>query len=211
MPEIVYVLTNEAMEGLVKIGHTTNSIEQRMRQLDTTGVPLPFQCFHAAEVANAALVEGRLHRIFVDKRIRRNREFFRVDPNQVREAIQLAELRDVTPRFDVVEDAEDVQALRTAAVAGERRARLRFSELSIPIGAKLTFARDAAITSQVVADGKVSFEGETMSPSAAALIAVRRLGYEWAAVSGSDYWLYDDGIITESLVARRLRLEGDGQ
>jgi hypothetical protein len=209
MPEIVYVLINEAMEGLVKIGHTHTSLEQRIRQLDTTGVPLPFQCFHAAEVNDSVLVEGRLHRIFVDKRIRKNREFFRVDPNQVREAIQLAELRDVTPRFDVVDDAEDIQAMRNAAVAGERRARLKFSELDIPIGATLNFALDTAITCQVVADGKVNFEGETLSSSAAALIAVRRKGYQWVAVSGSSYWLYDDGSIMESLVARRLRLEGD--
>jgi hypothetical protein len=40
---------------------------------------LPFQCFYAAEVGNSALVEGKLHRIFSDKRIRSNREFFRAD------------------------------------------------------------------------------------------------------------------------------------
>jgi hypothetical protein len=47
MPEIVYVLTNEAM---VKIGRTTTSVEQRIKELDNTSLPLPFQCFYAAEV-----------------------------------------------------------------------------------------------------------------------------------------------------------------
>ena len=61
MPEIVYVLTNEAMEGMVKIGRTTTSVEQRIRELDNTSLPLPFQCFYAAEVANSAIVEGKLH------------------------------------------------------------------------------------------------------------------------------------------------------
>jgi hypothetical protein len=89
MPEIVYVLTNEAMEGMVKIGRTTTSVEQRIRELDNTSMPLPFQCFYAAEVGNSLLVEGKLHRIFSDKRIRSNREFFRADANQVKEAIQL--------------------------------------------------------------------------------------------------------------------------
>ena len=88
MPEIVYVLTNEAMEGMVKIGRTTTSVEQRIRELDNTSMPLPFQCFYAAEVGDSALVEGKLHRIFSDKRIRSNREFFRADANQVKEAIQ---------------------------------------------------------------------------------------------------------------------------
>lgn len=205
MPEIVYILTNEAMEGMVKIGRTTTSVEQRIRELDNTSVPLPFQCFYAAEVSNSSLVEGKLHRIFSDKRIRTNREFFRVDANQVREAIQLAEIKDVTPKVDVVVDVSDVQALQKAVATEERRSRLRFTDLGIPAGAVLCFAKDPKITCVVVADGKVDYQGQTLSPSAAALIAVKSLGYNWAAVSGSDYWELDG----ETLTARRLRLEDE--
>jgi hypothetical protein len=44
MPDVVYVLTNEAMPGLVKIGLTTDSLESRILQLSSaTGVPLPFK------------------------------------------------------------------------------------------------------------------------------------------------------------------------
>ena len=207
MPEIVYVLTNEAMEGMVKIGRTTTSVEQRIKELDNTSLPLPFQCFYAAEVGNSALVEGKLHRIFSDKRIRVNREFFRADANQVREAIQLAELKDVTPKVDVVVDASDVQALQIAVATEERRSRLRFSDLGIPVGSVLTFAKDNAVSCSVVADGRVQFEGQNLSPSTAALIAVRKMGYQWAAVSGSDYWEYEG----ETLTARRLRLEDEVQ
>jgi len=205
MSEIVYVLTNEAMDGMVKIGRTSTSVEQRIRELDNTSMPLPFQCFYAAEVHDSVVVEGKLHRIFSDKRIRSNREFFRVDANQVREAIQLAELKDVTPRSDVLVDASDAQALQKAVATEERRARLRFTELNIPVGATLVFAKDSNCTAQVVTDGKVNFEGEVMSPSAAAKIAVRRMGYDWSAVSGSAFWMYED----ETLMARRLRLEDE--
>ena len=86
----IYVLTNESMPDLVKIGRTNKEIEQRIKKLDNTSIPLPFQCFYAAEVKDAEIVEIKLHRIFSDKRIRTNREFFRIDPNQVKEAIQLA-------------------------------------------------------------------------------------------------------------------------
>ena len=34
MPEIAYALIKEAMEGMVKIGRTTTSVEQRIRDLD---------------------------------------------------------------------------------------------------------------------------------------------------------------------------------
>lgn len=205
MAEIVYVLTNEAMEGLVKIGRTSISVEERIKTLDHTCLPLPFQCYYAAEVANAALVENKLHKIFADKRVRSNREFFRVAANQVREAVQLAELKDVTPKTDVVVDASDIQALKNAVASEERRSRLRFSELQIPIGASLAFTKDPAITCTVVADGKVQYETQILSPSAAALQVIRKLGYNWAAVSGSDYWEYEG----ETLTARRLRMEDE--
>ncbi len=207
MAEIVYILTNEAMDGLVKIGRTTTSVEQRIKELDNTSVPLPFQCFYAGEVKDSAFVESHLHQAFSDKRVRGNREFFRIDPNQVKAAIKIANPTDVTPRIDIVVDASDVQALKKAAANEERRSRLRFTELGVPVGAVLTFTKDPAQTCTVVSDGKVSFDSEVLSPSAAALKVVRKLGYQWAAVSGSDYWMYED----ETLTARRLRLEDEEQ
>jgi len=67
------------------------------------------------------------------------------------------------------------------------------------------FAKDSNCIAQVVTDGKVNFEGTVMSPSAAAKIAVRRMGYDWSAVSGSAFWMYEE----ETLTARRLRLEDE--
>ena len=51
MPNIVYVLTNPAMPGFVKIGMTDkNDVQIRMRELYGTGLPLPFECFVAREI-----------------------------------------------------------------------------------------------------------------------------------------------------------------
>ena len=51
MPNIVYVLTNPAMPGLVKIGMTDrDDVKRRMSDLYTTGVPLPFECLAAREI-----------------------------------------------------------------------------------------------------------------------------------------------------------------
>lgn len=205
MTEIVYVLTNEAMDGLVKIGRTSTSVEQRIKELDNTSIPIPFQCFFAGEVNDSTYVEAHLHKAFADKRVRNNREFFRVDPNQVRAAIMIASPKDVTPRTDVVVDASDVQALQKAAVAQDRRSRLKFSELNIPVGSMFVFVKDEALTCTVVANGEVSFQGQIMSPSKAALLATQKMGYKWAAVSGSDYWKFED----ETLTARRLRFEDE--
>lgn len=205
MAEIIYILTNEAMDGLVKIGRTTTSVEQRIKDLDKTGVPLPFQCFFAGEVVDSAFVELHLHKAFADKRVRNNREFFRVDPNQVRSAIMLANPKDVTPKSDVVIDESDIQALQKASITQDRRTRLKFTELGIPAGATLNFVKDESITCTVVADGEVNYRGQIMSMSKAALDAVHQLGYKWSAVSGSDYWIYED----ETLTARRIRIEDE--
>ena len=47
---IVYVLTNPAMPGMVKIWKTGREVEARLNDLYTTGVPLPFECTYAARV-----------------------------------------------------------------------------------------------------------------------------------------------------------------
>ena len=79
---IVYVITNPEMPGLVKIGHTSQTIEQRLRDLDKTGVPVPFECVAAWEFEDAPGVENTLHQAFADRRVRQSREFFRVSPGQ---------------------------------------------------------------------------------------------------------------------------------
>ena len=56
---IVYLLTNPVMPGLVKIGMTTQEdIDKRMKELYTTGVPVPFECQFACKVKKGA--EGSL-------------------------------------------------------------------------------------------------------------------------------------------------------
>ncbi len=48
----VYILTNESMPDIIKIGITDN-LSRRLRDLDNTSTPLPFECFYALEVEDA--------------------------------------------------------------------------------------------------------------------------------------------------------------
>lgn len=201
----IYVLTNESMPDLVKIGRTNKEIEQRIKKLDNTSIPLPFQCFYAAEVKDAEIVEIKLHRIFSDKRIRTNREFFRIDPNQVKEAIQLAEIKEVTPRQEIVNDVIDTMALEKYNITEERRDKMTFKELSIPLDSVLYFTRDGSITCIVIKESpsRVLFEGEESSLSGAALKALNDMGYNWSSAGGGNFWKYEG----ETLTSRRLRME----
>lgn len=201
MPEgVIYILTNEAMPGYAKVGKTTTNVEQRMRELDTSGVPLPFECFYAATVDDIDAVETNLHDAFNDRRVRKRREFFQVNPEHIRSALLLAAKEDVTPRDDVVEDADDQAALNQART---RRSVFNFEMVKIQPGTVLTFTKDPAITCTVADHKKIEFEGEITSLTKAALTVVHRMGYTWGVIAGPAYWEYE----SETLDERRRRME----
>jgi len=100
MPNIVYVLTNPAMPGIVKIGMTNEvDVQRRMGGLYTTGVPLPFDCVIAREIEgrDAGEIERALHTAFGPHRINSSREFFQLEPEQVEVLLQVMPGKDVTP------------------------------------------------------------------------------------------------------------------
>nr|WP_321359140.1 GIY-YIG nuclease family protein [uncultured Hyphomonas sp.] len=194
MEGIIYILTNEAMPGYVKIGKTTSSVEQRMRELDTTGIPLPFECFFAGRVANCHVAEKLLHDAFSDHRVRSRREFFQISPERIASALRLAAPVDVTPRDDVVEDAEDEAALNKAR---ERRSNFNFSIIGLEPGQMLNHVKDETVTCIIVDNTKVLFQNEEMSLSKAALKALHDMGYSWKAVSGSEYWEFKGQTLDE--------------
>lgn len=74
---IVYLLTNECMPGIVKIGMTSRAdMDNRLKELYTTGVPQPFECVYACKVDCFKELEQALHEAFEPQRINPNREFF---------------------------------------------------------------------------------------------------------------------------------------
>ena len=197
---VIYILINEAMPGYTKVGKTTTSVEQRMLELDTTGIPLPFECYYAARVSDVNFAEKTLHDAFDDRRVRQRREYFKIDPERVRSALLLGAIKDVTPRDDVVENADDQAALNKARTV---RGAFNFEMVDVPPGTVLTFTKDESIPCTVVDNKKVEFEGETTSLSAAALTVIHRMGYTWKALAGPDYWEVDG----ETLSERRRRME----
>jgi len=196
MDNIIYILINEAMPGYVKIGKT-NNLEQRIRSLDTTGVPLPFECFYACKVKDAVFVERQLLDAFLDHRVRSSREFFEISPERAVAALKLAEIENVTPKKDFVESKEDQQALNQART---KRAIFNFNMVDIPVGAELIFSRDENIRAKVIDNRSIELNGETTSLSSS---AQKILGYDYG-VAGTDYWMYDG----ETLDERRRRFEG---
>ena len=189
---IVYVITNPEMPGLVKIGHTSQTIEQRLRDLDKTGVPVPFECVAAWEFEDASGVEGTLHQAFADRRVRRSREFFRVSPGQPIAVLERFGARDVTPQGDVLDERNADDDRASLKAARERRERFRFDMVEIEPGTTLKSVWDESVTCTVVDDRRVEFKGVAMTLSAAAKRVLGDLGKRWTSVSGPESWRHGD-------------------
>lgn len=90
-PGWVYVLTNPAMPGLVKIGLTSRNPQARAAELTrATGVPAPFVIAWCRAVSDCAYVEAAVHRMLSGKRVSGRREFFRCEAKTARQAIEAA-------------------------------------------------------------------------------------------------------------------------
>jgi Meiotically up-regulated gene 113 len=187
MVDIVYILTNEAMPGLIKIGCTNGELASRIRQLYSTGVPLPFELFYACEVTDCASVESKLHDAFGDHRISKGREFFRLAPERAKAALSLAEIREVRLGDEIFETNE----IKAEVEAAKRRGRFRLSMIGVVPGTELQLAKDPKIICTTVDDAnKVDYLGNITSLSDAALQAHIALGDDWPAVSGPWAWTY---------------------
>ena len=200
MNEIIYILTNESMLGYVKIGKTTNNLEQRVRDLSaSTSVPLPFTVFYACKVKDANFVEHQLHDAFDNNRVNPRREFFQIAPERVVAALKLAEIENITPKKDLIETKEDREAHEEAL---ERRGRFNFEMVKIPLDSEIYFSRDESKKARVVdlyPSQSIELDGKktSLSDSAREILGVSY------GVAGTDYWMYDG----ETLDERRRRFE----
>ncbi len=184
---IVYVLTNQAMPDFVKVGQTAGDsakdVLDRMKNLDNTSVPLPFDCEYAAVVNDFKTVEQTLLTAFEDRRVR-NREFLKnVAPHRVRAILKLVEIADVTP---VAETGEQVEVDKSPA------SPFRFSLAGVPSGATLRWADDPQITCVVEDDRNILYEGKR-----ATISGVAKVLKGWSAAQGSRYWLYEGKTLQE--------------
>lgn len=189
---IVYVLINSAMPGLVKIGMTTReSIDTRMKELYSTGVPVPFDCIYACEVkvSDCAKIEKALHKAFEPNRINTNREFFSIKPEQATAILELFDRKDITSEVsaEIENDLTEEDKVASHKIKSNRRPPLNFREMGIPLGAILTFTSDSNITVRIAADKKVSFDNHITSLTA----ITRQLLNSPRDIAPTRYWEYE--------------------
>jgi hypothetical protein len=194
MNQIVYILTNQSMPEYIKIGFTTGEVKDRIKQLDRTGVPLPFEVYYAATVADAHKEETWLHSIFADRRARDSREFFKMNPEYAALALKRVEIKEVEIDSDLTPEQQ-----KEVDEAKERRSRFHFAQYGIPLGAKLTFTRNSGIIAEVADNDKIKIDDKVDSLSS---FARELLGYK-RKPQGTLYFEYEGEILDD----RRRRID----
>lgn len=89
----VYAMINASIPGLVKVGSTSRTLDDRVRELSAaTGVPTPFVVAYSEEFDDCACGEAETHRILEKGgyRLTQNREFFHAPLEDVIRAILAA-------------------------------------------------------------------------------------------------------------------------
>jgi hypothetical protein len=84
----VYVLSNQALTGLVKIGYTIKVPDARAVELEGTGVPAPFVVEYYCLVKDAPIIEASVHELLGPQGFSSGREFFKVSVSQAIDAIE---------------------------------------------------------------------------------------------------------------------------
>jgi hypothetical protein len=96
---IIYILSNPAMPGLIKIG-TTKNLDDRLGELYNTSVPYPFECVYACQVDDYQSVEKAIHNICDVHRVNSKREFFDIAPEKVVAVLEQLKAKDVTGEIE---------------------------------------------------------------------------------------------------------------
>ncbi len=86
----VYILKNPSMPGLIKIGYTTRTAEERANELyeGATGVPKRFEVAYEHPCDEPRTLEAAAHKKLASYRINNNREFFEYPADEAYQLIQ---------------------------------------------------------------------------------------------------------------------------
>ena len=190
---IVYVLTNPAMPGLVKIGKTSRrAVDARLNELYSTGVPVPFECAFAGMVIDEARIERAFHQAFGPYRINPKREFFEIEADQAIALLELLVVEDVTPELQDHAEKVDEGSRDGTRKLKARRPPLNYLDMGMEIGSIIEFT-EGEHTATVKSGRRIDYRGEDISLTALTqkLLKIDR------PIQPTPYWTYKGRNLTD--------------
>lgn len=198
----IYIMTNPAYEGYVKIGFTDADVYKRAKELSSaSGVMFDFEVYGYYETP-AKLGDKSLHKIIdglnPELRVNKRREFYKMSAKAAYEFLySVAELSGTEDKMTLVDEDDEEVPAKT-----KRRPPFSFKAAHIPFGSEITFNGDNPVTAIVKDDRHITYNGETTSVSD---LAQKLLDSKWQ-VQGTLYFTYEG----ETLSERRRRMEAEG-
>ena len=118
----IYCLSNPSMPGIVKVGMTERTPEDRAKELFSTGVPLPFKIEFAKYVKDPKNKESSLHLLLEQYscRLYPRREFFRISPEEVLKFFNLMDGKMLDKSHKEEEEEEEVTVKDTSLKSAPR-------------------------------------------------------------------------------------------
>lgn len=181
------------MPGIVKIGKTSRgSVEARLNELYSTGVPVPFECAFAGRVTDESKVEKAFHLAFGPYRLNPKREFFQIEPEQAIALLEIMITEDVTPTLQAEAEKVDAEAKAGAEKLKAQRPVQNFIDMGIPEGSVLQFTQSDE--NCIVINGRsVSHNGEETSLTA----LTKKLLNTDRPLRPSPYWQFNGRRLTD--------------
>ena len=121
MEGYVYILINPSMDGLVKIGMTTRTPEERVKELSSsTGVPIKFILIYQKKVEDCVSCEKAIHNILESKghRVSDGREFFNISTTDAIDVVSKT-CREFSSRQPIVENTSNTRIEKKSGAAEE--------------------------------------------------------------------------------------------
>ena len=184
----IYIMTNPALNGMVKIGYAAD-VELRRRQLSTTALPYEYEVYATYETSGR-LEDKKLHKLIdnlnPDLRVTSNREFFVMTAEAAYELLEtIAIISGTTDKLHKVRETSD-------PIQKVRKPPINFARCGIPVGAELVYTEDPSVKVIVESERKVLYNNESTSLSA---VAAMLKGVK--AIQGPMYFTYNGKLLTD--------------
>lgn len=186
----IYIMTNPALNGMVKLGYATN-VEQRRKQLSTTALPYEYEVFATYETSGK-LEDKTLHKLIdnlnPDLRVSQNREFYVMSPEDAYELLEaIAIISNTEDKLKLYKSTEP----KATGSQKVKKPAINFYECGLKDGDELIFTLDPSVRVTVNGEHKVLYNGQLTSLSR---VASDIKGYP---VSGPSFFTYNGECVAD--------------
>jgi len=202
----IYILENEAMPGLWKIGSSERKdINDRINELynGRSGVPFPFNIVFVGKVEDHKTVEDCIKKQFKRFRVNPKREFFNIDPEIIKPWLkEKFSVKDVTESINeeydkTVGDSDKKALVKYEYEIEKRQPKFNLKEMGIEDGEIITYKYNENKKAEVIGN-TVKYDGKVYKSMAKLTneILKKDRGYK-VGVSPILYWKYKGKLLKD--------------